>query len=60
MELMGTSEIATLLGVSKQRVTALAARPDFPAPVATLAMGKVWRSADIIEWAKASDRRLHT
>lgn len=60
MELMGTSEIATLLHVSKQRVSALAARPDFPAAVAALAMGKVWRAADVIEWAKDSGREIRS
>ncbi|MFT4227066.1 helix-turn-helix transcriptional regulator [Micropruina sp.] len=59
-QLVGAAEIAKILGVSRQRVFQLTSRTTFPAPVATLAMGKVWRTADIIDWAKASDRRMHT
>lgn len=55
--LMGPQEIAHYLGVSRQRVTQLASRPDFPAPTAVLASGKVWRTEDIEEWAKARGRQ---
>lgn len=58
MDLLGTAEIASLLGVSKQRVTALASRPDFPEPVAVLAMGKVWREDDLRQWAETQGREL--
>lgn len=59
-ELMGPAEIARLLGVSRQRVTQLAAEPDFPTPTANLAMGKVWLSADVRAWAenKRATRQL--
>jgi len=52
IELMGTSEIAALLGVSRQRVLVIARQPGFPKPLAVLKMGNVWRSRDIQEWAK--------
>ena len=42
-ELVGLSEIAAILGVSKQRVGQLRARADFPVPVAELAAGPVWQ-----------------
>src|SRR5215207_5014425 len=54
--LMGSSEIATLLGVSRQRVHQLAQREDFPVPVARLAAGPIWESADIERWARESGR----
>lgn len=50
MELMGAAEIGALLGVSRQRVNQLAGRADFPAPVAVLAMGKVWLREDVELW----------
>lgn len=56
--LVGAQEIATLLGVSRQRVTQLAGHKDFPAPVATLAMGKVWDRQDVERWAAARNERL--
>jgi hypothetical protein len=41
-ELVGVSEVAGLLGVTRQRASALAKSPAFPAPVAVLAAGPVW------------------
>jgi predicted DNA-binding transcriptional regulator AlpA len=57
-QLVGAAEVAEILGVSRQRVTQLTARPDFPAPVAVLAMGKVWARDDVERWAEERDRRL--
>lgn len=53
---MGTSEIAALLGVSRQRVLVLAKHGDFPPPVAVLKMGNVWRGEDIRRWAASKHR----
>ena len=47
---MGAREIELRLGVSRQRVQQLTTRPDWPEPYARLAMGKVWRAADIEGW----------
>lgn len=51
--LMGAREIEVRLGVSRQRVQQLLARPDWPAPYDELAMGKVWRIEDVEAWIKA-------
>ncbi len=57
-ELVGVSEVGGLLGVSRQRVDQLAkAYEDFPAPVAELASGRVWRRQDIKAWLKAHPQR---
>ena len=40
-DVMGTNEIAALLGVSRQRVAVLAQRPDFPWGL-ELARGTIW------------------
>ena len=50
-ELMGAAEIGRLLGVSRQRVQQLVKRDGFPAPVAVLDMGKIWKAEDIRTWA---------
>lgn len=50
--LMGAREIEARLGVSRQRVQQLIARPDWPAPYETLAMGKVWRAEDVEAWIR--------
>jgi predicted DNA-binding transcriptional regulator AlpA len=49
---MGAAEIGALLGVSRQRVQQLVSRPDFPVPLVTLNMGKVWDADDVKTWAK--------
>lgn len=46
-KLAGLAEIAGLAGVSRTRAGQLSNHPDFPEPVARLAMGPVWREADV-------------
>jgi predicted DNA-binding transcriptional regulator AlpA len=50
--LAGLTEVAALLGVSKRTASRYAAREDFPQPIAHLAMGPIWNTADIERWAK--------
>jgi hypothetical protein len=57
--LAGAAEIALLLDVSRQRVTQLAAKPSFPAPLDRLSMGAVWRLDDIREFAERTGRPFH-
>jgi prophage regulatory protein len=54
---MGAHEIRVRMGISRQRVYQLARLPDFPAPVADLAQGKVWRADDVEAWIDARQRR---
>jgi hypothetical protein len=58
--LVGVTEIAWLLEVSKQRVTQLAQRTDFPPPRANLKAGRVWQLAQIEEfkdrWTRKTGR----
>lgn len=56
MDLMGLSEIAALLGVSRQRAGQLAERDDFPAPVGEIKAGRIWERADVEAWARAAGR----
>ncbi len=53
IELMGTSEVAALLGISRQRVLVIARQTGFPKPLAVLKMGNVWRGTDIKDWQAA-------
>ncbi len=59
VRLLGPAELIQVLGVSRTRFAQLAARDDFPAPIAELAMGKVWDLADIEKWANKRGRALH-
>ncbi len=51
-ELVGTAEIAGLLGISQQRVRALEEVRGFPAPVDDLGSGPVWRISDLSAFAR--------
>jgi predicted DNA-binding transcriptional regulator AlpA len=55
--LVGTAEIADMLGVSRQRVHQLTSREDFPKPVAVLASATIWERESVEEWVRASGRR---
>lgn len=58
MELVSTIEIARMLGVSRQRVDQLRKSGEFPEPVDVLAVGRIWRRADVAAWAVAHGRSL--
>jgi hypothetical protein len=55
--LVGVAEAAELLGWDKRRVATYVERGSFPAPVASLASGRVWRRADVEAFARAFRRR---
>jgi predicted DNA-binding transcriptional regulator AlpA len=56
-ELVGSAEIAHLLGISQTRVNQLATTdPKFPAPVADLSAGRIWDRGQIEQWARATGR----
>ncbi|PZS25438.1 MAG: DNA-binding protein [Pseudonocardiales bacterium] len=55
---VAAAEIAAMLGVSRQRVTQLTAKPDFPAPLTTLTVGKIWSYADVKSWAENGGRTV--
>lgn len=46
-ELVGVAEIAEILDVTKQRASVITQRNDFPAPLARLASGPVWRAGAV-------------
>ena len=54
--LMGLTEIARLLGVSRQRVHQLSKADGFPEPAAVLAAGPVWETATVEAWARETGR----
>ena len=57
--LVGVTEIAEMLGVSRQRADQITRQySDFPQPEVTLATGRVWRRAAVEGWHKRHpDRR---
>lgn len=56
-ELAGITEIADMLGVTRQRASSLQKLHAFPAPVAHLASGPVWRKGDLSRFAETWERK---
>jgi hypothetical protein len=56
-ELVGASEVAGMLGVSRQRVHQLREHPSFPAPLVEVAMGPLWDARAVLAFAAEWDRR---
>jgi prophage regulatory protein len=56
-DLVGITEIAEMLGISRQRVYQLLESDDsFPKPVAEISAGRIWRRPDVEAWAKSTGR----
>jgi len=55
---LGFAEIAAVLGVSKTRASALIARPDFPAPIATLSVGRIWSYDEVAVYCERHGRSM--
>lgn len=53
VDLVGISEIAALLGVTRQRASQIAQTRDFPVPLARLASGPVWNRASLTWFIEA-------
>lgn len=58
-ELVGLSEAARMLGLSKPAASKRSRRPDFPAPVALLDSGPVWRAEDVRRYARQRAEVFH-
>jgi predicted DNA-binding transcriptional regulator AlpA len=50
--LAGFKEVTGLLGVSTRTATRYTSLPDFPKPVARLAMGPIWDADEVAEWGR--------
>lgn len=57
MEYVGLSELAKMVGVSRQRAAELVRRSGFPNPVETTPTGRVWNRDHVAEWIQRTPRR---
>jgi predicted DNA-binding transcriptional regulator AlpA len=56
-DMVGISEVAVMLGVTRQRAGKLSrTSPDSPPPASTLHGGRVWLQSKIEEWAQKTGR----
>ena len=57
LDLVGLTEIADMLNVSRQRVDQIArAGGTFPEPVAVITAGRIWMRSDVERWARRAGR----
>ena len=56
---LALGELVELLGLSKTRVRQLIAAGQLPAPIATLGVGNIWATPDVIEWCERTGRAVH-
>lgn len=57
-ELVGITEVAAMMGRSKQRAWSWTRVHGFPEHVVELACGRLWLLADVDEWLLANAHRL--
>ncbi len=57
VHIIGTSEVAKILGCPKQQLYSLRKRKDFPNPITVLASTPIWDSNDIVAFKKTWVRR---
>ena len=57
--LVGITEIAKRLRLSRHRAHVLAIGDDFPRPVEGLAQGRVWKAADVEHWIAKNPQYDH-
>jgi predicted DNA-binding transcriptional regulator AlpA len=54
--LVGLTEIADMLGVSRQYADRLVRADGFPSPEAVITAGRIWQRSDVETWARATGR----
>ena len=59
LDFVGATEIAAAFDLTRQRISQLAATPEFPAPVAKVGQARIWRRSDIEAWAVSTGRVSH-
>jgi predicted DNA-binding transcriptional regulator AlpA len=52
------AEMTSMLGISRSRLVQLLLTPEFPEPVATLTVGRIWSTEDIEAYARQTGRTL--
>lgn len=57
VDVVGITEIAQMLGVSRPRASQLTETKGFPPPAARLSMGPIWRRSAIEKWVEKTGPR---
>jgi hypothetical protein len=57
-EFVGLGEMMAMFNVGRTRIAVIITREDFPKPYLYLHIGRIWRLADIVNWAQDVGRRI--
>ena len=52
------AEMTSMLGISRSRLVQLLVTPEFPAPIATLTVGRIWSTEAVEAYAQQAGRPL--
>ncbi|HEV7195790.1 MAG TPA: DNA-binding protein [Pedococcus sp.] len=52
------AEMTSMLGISRSRLVQLLVTSEFPDPIATLTVGRIWSTTDIEAYAQQTGRTL--
>ena len=52
------AEMTSMLGISRSRLVQLLVTSEFPDPIATLTVGRIWSTKDIEAYAQQAGRTL--
>ena len=58
-EVIALAELTRMLGVTKTRAMQISRKPDFPAPLGELSVGRIWAYDAVVEFCRATGRRVH-
>ena len=53
---LALGELIQVLGLSKTRVRQLISAGELPPPIATLGVGKIWSTQDVVAWCERTGR----
>lgn len=56
--IVAMAEMIDMLGLTRKRVSVLSNGAEFPAPLATLGVGRIWYYKDIAAWARRTGRAI--
>jgi hypothetical protein len=53
------AELIVMLDVTRRRVATIVNGDDFPVPIATLSVGRIWSYDEVKAWARRTGRKVH-
>jgi len=58
-QVVALAELTQMLGVTKTRAMQVSRKPNFPAPLAELSVGRIWSYDAVVEFCEATGRRVN-